>query len=214
MADSRMLQQEFVKSECGVMAMWGCSHESSSPCPCGIFSGLVAVATVATAGAQLQHRSSKKCLLLSRDVESALWGPCGDWAGCTPTFRVFRRTSHPGILQTAEMWQISGKPQNPRRHQILSLKFLGFRVVTFPRDLRGFHQRDLQRVSHRSCLGSSNIFGCSQSWALCALGIGTESLSLPLIHPKIIICTETSPGRCWFTAIMQRTKCAEAKELS
>lgn len=139
-----------------------------SPWPCGIFSGLVAEATAATAGAQFQRTSSQKCLLVPRDVKSALWEHCGDWAGCTPTYRFFRRTPHPGILQAAEMWQVSGKLQNPRKHPNLALKFMGFRVVTFLCDLRGLHQRDLQRASCRSCLGSSNTFGCSQSWAVSA----------------------------------------------
>lgn len=101
------------------------------------------------------------------------------WLAVPCACRVLWRPSPPGILPTPEMWQVSGrfpKPERPREASKPSLKIPGFRVVTFPWDLRGLHQQYLQRMACQSHLGGPGIFGFCQSWGLLAGGMKAELL--------------------------------------
>lgn len=74
--------------------------------------------------------------------------------------------------------------------------------------------REIYREQAAEAVWEAPIHLAALRAGLSLLRTGTELLFLPLVHPKITIGTETSPGRCWCTAIVQRAKHAEAKELS
>lgn len=137
---------------------------------------------------------------------NALWGQGWLYSTC---IGVHRRTSHPGVLQDAEMWQVGGKLQNPRRHQSLALKFLGFRVVTFLCDLRPPSERSIKSELQELSGKSRYIWLLPELGSLCCGNRDWVALST----------SNSSKDNHWhwnfpWQVLVQRTKYTEARELS